>query len=69
MNIMPISHIRIMGMLQLHHLNSNKANEEKARWEQLNMLRAVLNKSWKQHSTKQQMYGHSHKPVDTSKIY
>ena len=40
---------------------SNKTLGEKARWELGNykrMLHAILNKSWKQHPTKQQLYDH-----------
>ena len=35
-----------------------KCREEKLDGNYTRMLRAVLNKSWKQHPTKQQLYGH-----------
>ena len=37
----------------MHHMDGNKAYREKAR---IRMLQAILNKSWKQDSTKQQLY-------------
>ena len=40
----------------MHHLDSNEMPGEKARWELCKD--AVLNNSWKQHSTKQQLYRH-----------
>ena len=32
--------------------------EEKARWQLHKKLRAILNKSWRQHPTRHQLYGH-----------
>ena len=44
----------------LHHSDSNEAPGKKTRWERnyARMLCAVLNIFWKQHSRKQQLYGH-----------
>ena len=33
------------------------------------MIRAVLNKSWKQHPTKQQLYGYLHSILKTIQVY
>ena len=41
----------------MYHLDSNEIHGEKAKWNFTRILRAVLNKSWKQHST-EQLYGH-----------
>ena len=41
----------------MHYLDANKTHGEKAKWNYTRMLCAVLNKSWKWHSTKQ-LYGH-----------
>ena len=39
-------------------LDSIETQGEKARWNYTRMLSAILNKAWKQHPTKQQLYGH-----------
>ena len=42
----------------MHHLDANETHGEKARWELHKNASSVLNKSWKQHPTKQQLYCH-----------
>ena len=42
----------------MHHMDTHKMHKEKAWWELHKMQRAILKKSWKQQSTKQQLYGH-----------
>ena len=39
----------------MHHVDTDETPWEKARW---NLHKNATNKSWKQHSTKQQLYGH-----------
>ena len=43
-------------------------NGEKLDGNYTKMLRAILNKSWRQHSTKQQLYGHSPSITKTIKV-
>ena len=42
----------------MHYIDANKAYGEKLDGNYTRMLRAILNKSWRQHPTKQQLYGH-----------
>ena len=42
----------------MHHLDANKTAGEKLDSNYTRMLRAILNKSWWQHPTKHQLYGH-----------
>ena len=42
----------------MHHLDANKTLEKKLDGNYTRTLRAILNKSWRQHPTKQQLYGH-----------
>ena len=42
----------------MHYLDAKETAGEKDRWQLHKMLRAILNKSWRQHSTKHQLYGH-----------
>ena len=42
----------------MHHLDSDKAYQEKPDSNCTRMLQAISNKSWKQHLTKQQVYSH-----------
>ena len=43
----------------MHYINANKTNGEKAwRLHYKRILRAILNTSWRQHPTKQQLHGH-----------
>ena len=42
----------------MHHLDANEIHEEKTGSNNTRMLCAVLNKSWKYHPTKQQLYDH-----------
>ena len=41
-----------------HYMEANKHMEKKLDGNYTRMLRAILNKSWRQHPTKQQLYGH-----------
>ena len=42
----------------MHFMDANKTYGEKAWRQYTRMMWAILNKSWRQHPTKQQMYGH-----------
>ena len=42
----------------MHHLDVTKRLEKKLDDNYTRMLRAILNKSWRQHPTKLQLYGH-----------
>ena len=42
----------------MHYLDTNKTAGEKLDGNCTRMLRAILNKSWRQHPTKHQLYGH-----------
>ena len=42
----------------MHHLSLTKCIEKNFDGNYARMLRAIVNKSWKQHPTKQQLYGH-----------
>ena len=42
----------------MHHLDANKKAGKKLDGNYTRMLRAILNKSWQQHPTKHQLYGH-----------
>ena len=42
----------------MHNMDANKKHKEKARRELLKNATNSIEKSWKQHSTKQQLYGH-----------
>ena len=58
LEILP-SCIRVNTIVWLHHLDSNKMLEKKKLdGNYIRMLEAVLNKSWKQHPSKQQLFGH-----------
>ena len=48
---------RIDTVIWMHYMDS-KHLEKKLDSNYAKMLRAILNKSWKQHPTKQQLYGH-----------
>ena len=50
----------IISILQygMHYLDANKTAGEKLDGNYTRMLRAILNKSWRQHTTKHQLYGH-----------
>ena len=45
-------------LLWMHHLDAAETAGEEARWQLHKMLRAILNKSGRQHPTKHQLYGH-----------
>ena len=45
-------------LVWLHHLNFKENLKKKLNGNYTNMLHAVLNKSWKQHPKKQQLYGY-----------
>ena len=49
---------RVDTAIWMHYLDANKMTGEKARRNYTRMLRAILNKSWRQHPTKHQPYGH-----------
>ena len=42
----------------MHHKDAEKTYREKASWELYKKSRAILNKSWKQHPTKQHLHDH-----------
>ena len=42
----------------MHYMDSNKRLEKKLDGNYTRMLRAILNKSWRQHPTRHQLYGH-----------
>ena len=42
----------------LHNLNSKRLKKKKLDGNYIRILHTVLNESWKQHPTKQQLYGH-----------
>ena len=42
----------------MHYLDANKTAGKKLDGNYTRILRAILNKSWRQHSTKHQLYGH-----------
>ena len=42
----------------MHHLDANKTAGEEARRQLHKNVRAILNKLWRQHPTKYQLYGH-----------
>ena len=42
----------------MHYMDANYAYGEKLDGNYIRMPLAILNKSWKQHPTKQQLYGH-----------
>ena len=49
---------RVDNAVWMHHLDANKMAGEEARQNYTRMLQAILNKSWRQHPTKHQLYGH-----------
>ena len=49
---------RVDTAVWMHHLDANKRLEKKLDGNYTRMLRAILNKSWRQHPTKHQLYGH-----------
>ena len=49
---------RVDTAVWMHHLDADKRLEKKLDGNYTRMLRTVLNKSWWQHSTKNQLYGH-----------
>ena len=51
-----LSCIHVSAIIYLYHLDSKKTVSEKARY--IIHMRTALNKSWKQHLSKQQLYGH-----------
>ena len=42
----------------MHYMDANKTAGEETRWQLHKNLRAILNKSWQQHPTRHQLYGH-----------
>ena len=42
----------------MHYMDANKRLEKKLDGNYTRMLRAILNKSWQQHPTRHQLYGH-----------
>ena len=42
----------------MHYMDANKTAGEKLDGNYTRMLRAILNKSWQQHPTRHQLYGH-----------
>ena len=42
----------------MHYVDANKTAGEEARGNYTRMLRAILNKSWRQHPTRHQLYDH-----------
>ena len=57
---------RIDTAIWMHYMDANKTYEKKLDSNYTRMLRAILNKSWRQHPTKQQLY--SHQPPITKTI-
>ena len=49
---------RINTAVWMHHMNADFAYEGKLDGNCTIMLRAIVNKSWRQHPTKQQLYRH-----------
>ena len=49
---------RVDTAVWMHHLDANKTAGEELDGNYTRMLRAILNKSWRQHPTKHQLYGH-----------
>ena len=49
---------RIDTAIWMHYMDSNKTAEKKLDANCTRMLRAILNKSWRQHPTRHQLYGH-----------
>ena len=49
---------RIDTAIWMHYMDSNKTSGEEARRNYTRMLRAILNKSWRQHPTSHKLYGH-----------
>ena len=64
---LPISG-RVDIAIWMHFMDSNERMEKKFEGNYTRMLRAILNKSWRQHSTKQQLYGHLPLITKTVKI-
>ena len=52
----------------MHHMDANKTYTKKTDGNYTRMLRAILNKSRRQHATKQQLYGHLPPIMKTIKI-
>ena len=49
---------RVNSIIWMPHLDTDETYREKLDNNYTRMLRAILNKSWEQHPTKQQLYGH-----------
>ena len=49
---------RIHTTIWMHHMDAEKARGKKLDGNCIRMLRVILNKSWRQHPTNQQLYGH-----------
>ena len=49
---------RVDTAIWMHYLDANKTAGEKLDGNYTRMLRAILNKSWRQHPTKHQLYDH-----------
>ena len=59
------------AVMSIHYMNAlmlTKPMEKKLDGNYTRMLRAILNKSWKQNPTKQQLYGHLHPSRKLSKL-
>ena len=52
----------------LHGCTTTKRLEKKLDSKYTRMLRAILNRSWRQHSTKQQLYSHNYPSQKLSKL-
>ena len=52
------NYCRINSAIWMHPKDANKHREKKLDGNYTRMLRALLNQSWRQHSTKQQVNGH-----------
>ena len=48
----------VNSTIWMHHMDTDKAYRKKFDRNCTRMLEAILDKSWKQHLTKQQLYGH-----------
>ena len=52
----------------MHYMDANKTDEEKLDSNYTRILRAILNKSWREHPTKHQLYDHLPPIMKTIKV-
>ena len=59
---------RVDTVIWMHYMKANYTYEEKLECNYTRMLAAILNKSWRQHPTTQQLYGHLTPITKTIKV-